>query len=281
MLIVRPVDADFLGEQQADQLHQFTQVADDRVGTVRMPGRAGEDLVQPRLIPAGAVVEDRSDAGGVGGDHVGGAVADVPAMRAGGSVKIFQRAQEQVRRRFPMLHVVAAHHRVEEIVPARAVDDGQLVFHEIAIAVGDDTEDQAQAAQALEMTASVGFQGMHLADELTVSAVEGLVGDRLGGLVGAEQHLEDVRARDLALGRDGRVQPAIIAHVLDELGILQRLGVLRQDQSFPQTQFVQAGQHLVDRVVHGVMGIDQRGMPVNQNDIGPGMGQLQDAHGSV
>ena len=76
-----PVVADV--QALLDQPLELGKAVDDGVGLVRMSFRAREDLVDPGVIPSRAIKEDRGRAGPLGGDDVGRAVADVPAVRSG------------------------------------------------------------------------------------------------------------------------------------------------------------------------------------------------------
>ena len=74
------------------------------------------------------------------------------------------------------------------------------------------------------------------------------------------------------------VQLPVLAHVLDQLGILESPALLDRNHSLVQPQILQPGQDFIDRVVHRVVRVHQRGVPVEQDDPGNRVRKVKQAH---
>ena len=79
-----------------DQPLELSEAVHDRVGLVRMRGCAREDLIDPVVLPAGAVEEDRRDLRALGRDYIRRAVADVPSVRPGVCTEIGEGPEDRV-----------------------------------------------------------------------------------------------------------------------------------------------------------------------------------------
>ena len=73
----------------------------------------------------------------------------------------------------------------------------------------------------------------------------------------------------------------MIFHIDQQFGVFDGFGVVRVQQAAPQVQLLQVGQYIIHGVVHGIVGIHQGGVPVDEDGFGFCMGQLQDAHGAL
>ncbi len=101
---------------------------------------------------------------------------------------------------------------------------------------------------------------------LAIVEVEGLVGNLFCVLIIPEQHFKDIGAGDLAVGPHFRVQSGEFPHIGYQAGVLRRLAVLGRQHPVHQAQLPELRQHVVHRVIHGIKGVYQRRVPVEQND---------------
>ena len=77
------------------------------------------------------------------------------------------------------------------------------------------------------------------------------------------------------------VQAFVVLYINEQLGVFDGLGIIRVQQAVPQVQLLEVGQHIVHGVVHGIVGVHQGSVPVDEDGFGFRMGQLQDAHGAL
>ena len=101
-----------------------------------------------------------------------------------------------------------------------------------------------------------------------VGGIKRAVRHVLGFLVVSEQDFKDVGPRDFPGFSDLGMQLPVLAHILDQLGIFEGPTLLDRNHSFIQPQIPQLGQDFIDRVVHRVVRVHQRGVPVEQDDSG-------------
>src|SRR3990172_8048251 len=111
---------------------------------MRMANGAGEDFIQPVLIPVRAVVEDIGHTGIFRRDGVCCAVADVPGAGSRLNTQVFDGPKDRIRRRFSFGDVIAAYDRAEEMIPTRFAHGADLVFHEFPVSIRQYTEHESE-----------------------------------------------------------------------------------------------------------------------------------------
>lgn len=140
------------------------------------------------------------------------------------------------------------------------------MLEELAVTVGRDPGLDVEAVHLDQQLELAALERVHLAVVPAIGVGKRLVRTVLGVLVRSEQHLEDVGARDPALGLDPWVQLQVRAHVVDQPGVLSGLAPVVWDQRFHQAEPWQFQQHVVDGVVHRLERVDQGRVPVEQHD---------------
>ena len=253
-------------QRQLNQHQQFLEVVDDVVGLVGMLLAARKDLLQPVCVPPGAVEKDAGNPRVLGRRGVRGAIPDIPDVGPGRALHLLQRLVYRVRGRFQPAGVVAGHHAVEEREPGPVLDELQFVLQELAGTIGQDADPDAGATELRQHGPYVRLERFDVAVMMTVAAAEGAMGDLLGLLVGPEQHLKQVGARDLLAGDDLRVQPIVLPHVVDQFEVILGLALVWWHQPFPQPELVEHGEHLVHGVIHGLHGVHQGRVPIEEDD---------------
>jgi len=153
-----------------------------------------------------------------------------------------------------------------------------FALEKVTAPVGNQADVDAGIMQALHFAAYAGFQRVYLGNMMLVGVVEGAMGNDLGVLIVTEQQLENIGAGNLLLRNNLGMQAQVLAHIGEQLGIFRGFRITRVQQALPEPEFAQLRQHVVDGVVHGTVGIDQGGMPVEQDDVGVGARQLQNTH---
>ena len=122
LLFVGPVPVMTNFEAFFDEPLEFSEAVDDCVGLVWMRRGAGEDLVDPRVIPTDTVKKYRGNAGAFSRNNVGRAVADVPAIEPRGCTNVVERLEDRFRIRFAFAGVAAAHGHLEKPNPGAVLD---------------------------------------------------------------------------------------------------------------------------------------------------------------
>jgi hypothetical protein len=74
------------------------------------------------------------------------------------------------------------------------------------------------------------------------------------------------------------VKLAVFQHVFDELRILERFAVLDLDHSIQQSHLRKPGEHFIDGVVDGIVGVDERPVPIKEQYFRCCARESQDAH---
>ncbi len=118
-----------------DQPFELGKAVDDAVRLVGVRCGAGKNFVDPGVVPADAIEKDRRDAGAFGRDDVGRAVAHVPAIEARPDAEVVEGLQYRVGVGFALRRIAAADGRLEQVDPCAVVDQGQLEFEKLAVAV--------------------------------------------------------------------------------------------------------------------------------------------------
>ncbi|OGA15957.1 MAG: hypothetical protein A3I63_10410 [Betaproteobacteria bacterium RIFCSPLOWO2_02_FULL_66_14] len=114
------------------------------------------------------------------------------------------------------------------------------------------------------------LERMHAAEVAQIAAVERFVRNVLRVLVGSEQNLEDLGARDAPLAfHFGRQYPAP-AHLFEEFDLLRGPAHARRLQVPGEPEFIEQRQHVLDRPVHRLERVGKRAVPVEEHGVGGG-----------
>ncbi len=238
--------------------------------------RAGKDILNPAPFPSRTVEKDAGHAGLLRGSDVGGAVPDVPDVRPGPRLHVFHGLVDRIGGGLEPRRVAAGHHAVEQAEPGARLEVFELVLQKLSVSVGQDANADAEPAYPGQHLTDAGLERRHIPVVVAVTTAEGVVRNLLGFLVAAEQYFQQIGSGHLFLRHDLGMQPAVLAHVVHQLAVGDGFTALGRHQPMQQSQPVQHAEHVVGGLVHGVHGVHQGRMPIEQDNarrLGHGAGQ--------
>ncbi len=141
------------------------------------------------------------------------------------------------------------------------------MLQEFPVAVGGDPELDTGSAVRRQVVGNALLEGLYLAVMTAVAGVVGLVGHLLRGGVVAEDGIEDIRARNPAFREDAWVEPAEKPDVADQSGVIAGLALILGQELRHQPEVFQLGEHLLHGREHGIVGVHERAMPVEEDKL--------------
>ena len=139
------------------------------------------------------------------------------------------------------------------------------MLEELPVPIGDHAHLDTQLAQPFQHFPHPGFKGFHSAIVIPVVMIKGFVGNLLGVLILTEQHFKNIGAGDFSISLYLGMQFGELSHVSHQAGIFRGFAVFRRHHPVHQPQLVEIRQHVIHRVVHGIKGVHQSSVPVEQD----------------